>query len=115
VDDPYQFSIQLYINRRPTQTNPFCPGDSTSLKGYEGTGLPGQNTHAFQAVIFAQRSLVLPPQVAEAKIRVCQRLSSERSERAVNKNRLELLLRQRRMTDYGIQGIGQSQKKLPVV
>ena len=32
------------------QTNHFCPGD-----------LPGQNTHAFQADIFAQRLLVLHP------------------------------------------------------
>jgi hypothetical protein len=31
------------------QTIHFCPGDPTSPEGYDGTGLPGQNTHAFQA------------------------------------------------------------------
>ena len=34
------------------QTIHFCPGDPTSPKGYDGTCLPAQNTHAFQADIF---------------------------------------------------------------
>jgi hypothetical protein len=38
VDNSFLTEIQIYINRRPTQTKHFCPGD-----------LPGQNTHAFQA------------------------------------------------------------------
>jgi hypothetical protein len=95
------------------QTIHFYPGDPTSPEGYDRTGLPGQNTHAFQAEIFAQRLLFLPPQacpvapsdgtgVAEAKVCVRQRQSSERSERAVNKNTLKLLSIQRRVADYGI-------------
>jgi hypothetical protein len=82
-----------------TQTNHFCPGDPTSPEGYDGTSLPGQNTHAFQADrqmasrfsgIAGFVSAGLPGRslarslVAETKVCVRQRLSSEQSERAVN-------------------------------
>jgi len=87
-----KYKLLLAANpRRHNADNSFVPGR-----------LARQNTPAFQADIFVQRLLALPPQVAEAKVCVRQRLSSERGERAVNKKALKLLSIQRRVADYGI-------------
>jgi hypothetical protein len=82
------------------------PGRSDFAKGYDGTSLPGQNTHAFQAKkhiasrfsgIAGFASAGLPGRslarslVAEAKVCVRLRLSSERSKRAVNLKTLNFM------------------------